>query len=665
MASGSKTGALTSSFGVSIKWSSTPNVIGNYSSVTVDLYLNYYSMSVGSRKAVITINGTNYEFTVSAISDFSSGLKNKWVASKTVTIAHGNDGKHGNITVAGLFYYNLTVSSTGQQIGSRSVSDTAAFDSIDRNAPAVSFDYSRVTANSFYLAAHVSTGYDHLQYSLNGGASWLDFNTPKTITGLAPNTGYQVRVRARRSYNHVYGYSGIAAVKTLGGSVLNSAGTLTIDSPSPILAMNWTVYDSSYSHTLTIKNGAVTVLTISGLTCSAGTNNKMIPLTAAQRTAVLNYMFSMASFTATFCLTTYNGNTQIGNVSAVTAKIQTTSAVSAPSFSDFSYADVNLNTVGVTENNMLFIKKYSVLKVTAVAADAKNGADIVSYKAAIGSKVVSSSSAVINFGEIAASGNLTLTVTVTDSRGFTGSISKTITVYDYSDISITSWKLRRANEVEPTALLSFSGTFSSVLVGEAEKNSLTAAEFRYREITGSYTDWFDLPVENDSSFGLEAAELSDNSGIVAFDPEKVYKIQIKVSDKITSDTVELTLPKGTPLVSLRQKRVGINNPNPQAPLDVKGEIMMNGVNVMGFIAALGNSENLNDIISSGIYTQELSANASTQRNYPKAAAGFLEVIKTLPSEQILQRYTVFDCSGVYIRQRYNGTWGPWKSMVLS
>ena len=117
-------------------------------------------------------------------------------------------------------------------------------------------------------------------------------------------------------------------------------------------------------------------------------------------------------------------------------------------------------------------------------------------------------------------------------------------------------------------------------------------------------------------------------------------------------------------MAYRSQKVGINNVDPQSALDVIGEIMMNGFNVMGFVQELGNTEDLDDILDNGIFTQSLNANASTDRHYPVAKAGYLEVLGN-PQGYKLHRYTTVDCSGMYIRYKYQGSWSSWKSITLS
>lgn len=550
---------------------------------------------------------------------------------------------------------------------SNQVKGTSGTSTCDIVAPTLTFTNSNITANSVYINASASVTCDIWQYSIDGGSTWTQFSTTagtsatKTITGLSPNVTYNIKVRARKKSNGLYGASAGTNITTLGGSVLNSVSALTIDATSPVLSLNWTVYDADYTHTLVIKNGSTSVLTITGLSGSKGTNNKTYAFTAAQRTTILNAMSALASFTATFVLTTYDGSKQVGDASSITATIQTTAANSAPTFTGFTFKDNLAKTVAVTENNQLFIKAYSQLLVTCTAATAKNGATIARYTATIGTVSKSSNTTSISYGAIASSGNLTLTVTATDSRGYTASRSMTITVIDYTDITIDSWMMRRVNEVEAQTQLTFAGKLSSVSVDGTAMNTLQSVQYRYKQTTAtSWSSWYTIGDVEETYGGFSY----ESAAFITLDARYSYNIQIKAADELSTHTIGFVLNKGTPLMSYRSQKVGINNVDPQSALDVLGEIMMNGFNVMGFVQELGSTEDLDDMLDNGIFTQSLNANASTDRHYPVAKAGYLEVLGN-PQGYKLHRYTTFDCSGMYIRYKYQGSWSSWKSITLS
>ena len=634
------------------------NVAANTSTLTWTLQsvggsVNYYSIA----ETTVTINGTTVYNKGATAWDTKVFPAAKGSTSGTITVAHGSDGKK-SISVG--FSTRVYYSSAQEYGGSMTLAN------IDCAAPTVSLTTSSITASGVTIKATASTTCDRFDYSTNGGSSWTNFSTTsgttasKTITGLTPNTTYSIKVRARKKTNQVYGTSAAASVKTLGGSVISSVSTFTADNATAKITMSVTVYNTSYKHTLVIKNGSTTVLTISSLSLTNGSNT--ITLTASQRSTVLAAMSGVKSFSGTFTLTTYSGSTQIGTASSKAATVQTTSANSAPTFTAFTYVDSNTTAVGVTGNNQILIQNISTLKLTLTAATAKNGATISSYSAVAGSKTASSTSTTITVGALSDKGTVPVVVTAIDSRGYTTAVTVNITVLEYEGINITDYSMRRVNEVEDATQVAISGDITPVKINSVNKNGLRYLYYRYKKTSndtyGSYTNITSSTEYDDNGFSFESDEW------INLDADYSYYVQFLVTDKLTSDTVTITVPQGTPLLALRRKKVGINKREPAAALDVAGSVMMNGFNVLGLVATLGNTGDLNNLTSGGIYTQAANANASTDKHYPAAIAGFLEVIVS-PSGYIMQRYTAYNNSAVYVRTRYNNTWYAWKSVTLS
>lgn len=547
------------------------NVAANTSTLTWTLQStggssDYYSIA----KTTVTINGTtvyNKEATSWSEKVFPASTGS---VSGTITVSHGSDGKK-SITVG--FSTRVWYSAAQDYGGSMVLAN------IDRTAPTVSLTTSNITASGVSIKATVSTTCDSFDYSINGGSSWTNFSTTsgttasKTITGLTPNTTYSIKVRARKKSNQVYGISSAVSVKTLGGSVLSSVSTFTADNATAKITMSVTVYNTSYSHTLTIKNGSSTVLTISNLSLSNGSNT--ITLTVSQRSTVLAAMSSKKSFTGTFTLTTYSGNTQIGTASSKTATVQTTAANSAPSFTAFTYVDSNSTAVGVTGNNQILIQNISMLKLTLTAATARNGATISSYSVVAGSKTLSSVSTTITVGALPDKGTVPVIVTAIDSRGYTTAATVNITVLEYESISIADYSMRRVNEVEAATQVAISGDITPIKINGVNKNSLRYIYYRYKktsdEAYGSYTDITSSTVYDDSGFSFESNEW------ISLDADYSYYVQFLVTDKLTSDTVTITVPQGTPLLALRRKKVGVNKRDPQSALDIVGGLNVDGL----------------------------------------------------------------------------------------
>ena len=98
-----------SSFGLYCEWSGTQSVTGNYTDITLKVYLSYYSLSVGDRSdSTISINGTSETYTAPAISDYSSGWKKKLLKTKTVRVNHNADGTKSGVSLSASWRFSGT-----------------------------------------------------------------------------------------------------------------------------------------------------------------------------------------------------------------------------------------------------------------------------------------------------------------------------------------------------------------------------------------------------------------------------------------------------------------------------------------------------------------------------------------------------------------------------
>lgn len=581
--SGSFQNFPVNNFGLYCTWSATQSVTGNYSDVTLNVYLKYYTIGVGARSdSTIAINGTSETYTAPAIDDYTSGSKLKLLKSKTVRVYHNTDGTKSGVVLSASWRFSGTYS--GVSVGTITASTTITLDSLDRAAPTVTFSTSSITAYGFKISASSSATSDIWQYSTNGGSSWTQFSTTAgtsasvTLSSLSPNTSYSVRVRARKKSNQVYGTSGTSSVKTLGGAVLNSCNTITADNSSVSITLNATVYNASYTYHVSILNGSTTYLTLTGRTWSAGTASRTLSLTSAERTTLLNAMASMKSFEATISLVTKSGTTQIGNASTCKCTVQTTAANSGPTLSGFTFSDTNTTTSGITGNNQVLIQDYSALTVVPSTATAKNGATISSYSATCSGNTKSNTTgASLALGAIGSSGERDITVTVTDSRGYTASMTKKVTVIAYSKPKISALSLRRTNDIEAEMQLTFNGSISAISVGGVTKNKLLYVRYRYKLTSassyGSYYSILGTTTQNGTSFSFSNLELCSLSSGASYD----FHIQIRDAlNSLSSLDLYYVVPQGTPLVALRKKKVGINTPTPEAALHVVGDAKVSG-----------------------------------------------------------------------------------------
>ena len=564
-------------FGLYCTWSATQSVTGNYSDVTLNVYLKYYTLNVGSRSdSTVSINGVSETYTAPAISDSSADYDLTLLKTYTVRVNHNSNGTKTGVALSAYWRFSGTYS--GTSITSITASTTIDLDAIDRTAPTVTCSISNITANSFKIAATSSATADQWFYSLDDGGSSTLFSSTAgtsantTVTGLSPNTTYYVRAMVRKKSNQVYGETSSVTVKTLGGAIINSCPTITADATTVTFKPNVTVYDASYSYYLSIYNGSTEYLALSARTWSKGTADRTITLSQTERADLLDAMASIKSFTATIKVVTKSGTTQIGSTSTCSCTVQTTSANSAPTMTAFTFKDSRSTTAALTGNDQLFIQGYSYLYVTPGVATAKNGASIVKYAATCNGVTNSNTTgAAINLYEVSKSGTVDVVVTATDSRGYTVSSTQQITVIPYAKPKVSNISLRRTNDIEAEMQLTFNGSISPITVDGTQKNSLLYVQYRYKLTSatsyGSYTSILSSVTQSGTSFSFSNLELC------SLDSNSSYDFHIYIRDQLntlSALSLYFTVPQGTPLVALRKKMVGINTPTPDSALHVVG-----------------------------------------------------------------------------------------------
>ena len=182
---------------------SNVNITNNTSVVTATLkiYTNYNG-TLASRSAsathTITIDGTNYTITTGAYTLGSYNTVTLGSASKTVT--HNTDGSK---TVSVSASSPDLAQGNGWGPYSGSASGNVALTKIARYATANQSLNSK-TINSIKMNWSSDSTCDYIWYSKDNGSNWVAVGSVNatsgnyTISGLSPNTGYNIKTRVRR-----------------------------------------------------------------------------------------------------------------------------------------------------------------------------------------------------------------------------------------------------------------------------------------------------------------------------------------------------------------------------------------------------------------------------------------------------------------------------------
>ena len=271
---------------------------------------------------------------------------------------------------------------------------------------------------------------------------------------------------------------------------------------------------------------------------SGASGSYTMQLTDSERTALRNASKKSQALKVTYVLeTTIDGTAYY---SRADRKMNIVDA--APELGAVSYEDANAATVAVTGDKSRIVQNHSTLAVKVPTATAKKGATIASYTVAFGgvSKTVKSSGTV-SLGAVDVSYSQALTVTATDSRGFTASKSVQVTVDDYSAPTAVI-DLHRLNNFEPTTYITANARYSYL----NSKNAVTIAA-KFKKVS-------------DSSYGTPI-ELADSiQSAVTCDRDSAYDFVVTIADRLESTDYNLTLGKGIPsfFIDTQKSSVGVN-----------------------------------------------------------------------------------------------------------
>lgn len=253
-------------------------------------------------------------------------------------------------------------------------------------------------------------------------------------------------------------------------------------------------------------------------------------------------------------------------------------------------------------------------------------------------------------------GKVVFTFSVEDSRGFVRSFKRTITIVPYSKIELTQNNTHRQDGTGQTVILDFEGKWhGSPLTLTCQ--GITATE------QGSQTPLATLtPTITVSGNSFSYQNDWDN---VTFDRTKAYTITAIFTDDVSTTELTLPIPVGTPVIAVRNQKVGINNVDPQSELDVIGTIQQNGLPVLAYKGEIGTAEscNLNDYLETGYYYY--SGNSAAISNFPSGFTKTQEailVVVGIRSSRVIQK--LYDLNSVtneyYIRGKSN-VWHNWSN----
>ena len=253
---------------------------------------------------------------------------------------------------------------------------------------------------------------------------------------------------------------------------------------------------------------------------------------------------------------TFNGSTSLGTSTCeftATANKNTCK----PTLSYGSILDINTVTKALTGDNKKFIKGYSNAQISGVSATGKNSAYIKSIEFKCDTKTATVSNGTATISSVTKG---EFTVTATDSRGYTTTLTHNATLYDYFKPTITS-EIERVVKSGNIVKAEYSGT---VCNNEISKGF--TIDFRYLKTDGKYSDW--LSISKVNADGTKTGEITTTGnnykGSVTFDIEfdyrREHKIEIRITDCLDSASVTRTLIRSFPAFDWGESGFNFNIP---------------------------------------------------------------------------------------------------------
>ena len=422
----STTGTVTTSpeqhqRSLTLTWSQTSQSVAN-NTTTISWTLKgsgsdtqYYWVTC--RKIKVTINGTQAFYQAAEV-DVNNGMT---VASGSFTIPHNNDGTKTFSIAVEASIYEVSINSTG--------SGSWTLTSIPRYAT-VSQSLSSKTETTITMAWTSDSTVDYIWYQVGSG-SWVGIDVADgksgtyTISGRSAGTAYSIKTRVRRKDSQLTTDSSALSVTTYNYPYATSMPNFTIGNSVTVKIYN------PLGRTCTLLmlgagDASIGSRTISGGTSTTGWNS------SGAVSALYASIPSAKSGTYKISVT-YSGHTETrtgGTYSCSEANCK-------PTMGTVDYVDQNSTTIAVTGDSSKIVRSLSSVRFRAQTLSAKNSATVSSCKVTVlgtdYSMSISGTTATKTGVTIDSGSNITVTFTLTDSRGFTATKTLSVTMLNWQN----------------------------------------------------------------------------------------------------------------------------------------------------------------------------------------------------------------------------------------
>lgn len=341
---------------------------------------------------------------------------------------------------------------------------------------------------------------------------------------------------------------------------VSSITTVNGEQTGDDLSVAYIEYVASYTNTLYVTLNDEGILAIDDYR-----NGAVFNLSEEALTAIYEAVTTTQTVVLGFALETYDGLDLLGVSETVYKEFLISD--SNPVIGAVEYADSNADTVAITDDDSYIIRNNSTLTVTVTDLEAINGASL-DWITIIGGGLSETrnlsgtldAEEVFNLGTVNQSANFTLTITLTDSRGFTDTKTVNVLVYDY---------------VAPTA------TITAERVGNYYTETDVTPNANYASIGGlnTLTITAEYKKTTDPSYGTPVVLTNGVTTQLNLDNTYTWDLKVTCEDLITETVYNIVIGRGLPVwfIDRLKNSIGVNCfPANNNSLEISGLLSVNG-----------------------------------------------------------------------------------------
>lgn len=482
---------------------------------------------------------------------------------------------------------------------------------------------------------------DYVWYSKDNGTTWTAVGDPSwtsgsyTISGLNPNTTYQIKTRVRRADSQLTTDSSAMSVTTY-------------DYPKPISTNNFIIGNGAvvgvsnplgreYKLEIIAKHNNIILGT------STGTYNGDVAVGKYAHEINTQYQsIPNAPIGQYYAKVTYDGNVRTydnGNAYQIKGD-------EIPTFNNFTYRDMNSTISNILGTDQMLVKGLSKLAVKItdnykmIPNYYSNASNYVAKFDGLSGRInYGAEQTEFELGTPPNPGTLRLNVTAYDSRGLSKTAYKDVIVFDYAK-PVVNCEVSRLNNFEAETTLKISGSYTKIIIDSIDKNALKLVEYRYKATDEEWTDnW------TTAKATVSNNKFTCNDIVLDLDNTKAFTFQIRATDNFDSNLASGGVDVGQSIffISSNLKNCYIGDEE----IALKNKVIAKNSYQSGL--------DLNEINDTCFYY----VNGGT--NKPLANNGFV-FTQYLNTNYKYQTFTVQDSGVIYTRVCSNGTWTAWKEI---